>query len=97
VFDQLPHEDRSIEPAALQDLIDTTLEKLPARCQEAFQLRLRQNLSNGEIARRLNIKKGTVERYMIVAMSHLRIASRRLSNSAMLALLYMHALSRMVD
>jgi RNA polymerase sigma-70 factor (family 1) len=97
VFDQLPNEDRSIDPAALQELIHATLTKLPARCQEAFQLRLQQNLSNGEIAKRLNIKKATVERYMIVAMSHLRIASRQLSNSAMFVLLHVPALFRIID
>jgi RNA polymerase sigma-70 factor (ECF subfamily) len=45
---------------------------LPARCREAFQLRLEQNLSNSEIAQRMHISKRTVEEYMTTAFAHLR-------------------------
>lgn len=49
-----------------------SLQGLPARCREAFQLRLEQNLSNTEIAQRMRISKSTVEDYMKTALAHLR-------------------------
>jgi RNA polymerase sigma-70 factor (family 1) len=45
---------------------------LPVRCQEAMRLRLMENLSNPEIASRMNISKKTVEVYMYKAFTHLR-------------------------
>lgn len=74
VFDYL-HENEQLEtidPAALKSLLDKSLPELPERCQAAFRLRLQENLSNAEIATRMNIKKDTVENYMIRALRHLR-------------------------
>ncbi len=55
-----------------------SLQALPARCREAFQLRLEQNLSNTEIAQRLHISKRTVEDYMTIAFAHLRKYEKRI-------------------
>lgn len=52
--------------------LSESLQGLPARCREAFQLRLEQNLSNSEIAQRMHISKRTVEEYMTTAFAHLR-------------------------
>lgn len=60
------------EPDAVQEGIERSLSQLPERCQEAVKLRLDENLSNDEIAERMNIKKTTVENYMVTALSHLR-------------------------
>lgn len=74
VCDYLPEEekDKTITPEALENLLQTGLAELPERYQEAFKLRLNENLSNTEIAERMNIKKVTVENYMVKTLSHLR-------------------------
>ena len=74
VFDYLfdEEEQETIDPATLKSLLDNCLSELPDRCQAAFRLRLTENLSNAEIAQRMNIKKDTVENYMIRALRHLR-------------------------
>lgn len=61
----------AIDPATLQSLLDSSLPQLPERCQAAFRLRL-NGYSNGEIAEYMNIKKDTVENYMIKTLAHLR-------------------------
>lgn len=61
----------------LQERISDCLTDLPERCQEAFRLRLLENLSNGEIAQRMNITKKTVELYMSKAMSHIRASGKK--------------------
>jgi RNA polymerase sigma-70 factor (ECF subfamily) len=65
-------------PEAIHALIDTSIKELPERCQAAFRLRLHENLSNGEIASRLNITKKTVEVYMFQAFSHFRASYQKL-------------------
>ena len=59
-------------PEALHLKIEKCLEALPDRCRQALHLRLTENLSNPEIARRMNITKKTVELYMFKAFNHLR-------------------------
>lgn len=53
-------------------LIDQGLADLPERCREAVKMRLTEDLSNGDIARRMNIRKSTVENYMVTAFNHFR-------------------------
>ena len=76
VFDG--EEQETIDPATLKSLLDHSLPELPERCQSAFRLRLTENLSNREIAQRMNIKKDTVENYMIRALRHLRESYQRI-------------------
>jgi RNA polymerase sigma-70 factor (family 1) len=71
-------DDKSIDPDAFKSLIDTGLAKLPERCQIAFKLRLVENLSNAEIAKRMNITKTTVQNYMTRAIASLREARHTL-------------------
>ncbi|NOS93026.1 MAG: RNA polymerase sigma-70 factor [Cyclobacteriaceae bacterium] len=56
----------------LHTRLSESLQDLPARCREAFQLRIEQNLTNSEIAQRMHISKRTVEDYMTTAFAHLR-------------------------
>jgi len=60
------------DSSTIQAMIEKSMSKLPERCQLAVRLRLTENLSNSDIARRMNIKKSTVENYMVAALSHLR-------------------------
>lgn len=69
----VPVEPESPTPVIpLHARLSESLQGLPARCREAFQLRLEQNLSNSEIAQRMHISKRTVEEYMTTAFAHLR-------------------------
>ncbi|HRE65758.1 MAG TPA: sigma-70 family RNA polymerase sigma factor [Cyclobacteriaceae bacterium] len=64
--------EKSIPIVPLHALLSESLQGLPDRCREAFQLRLEQNLTNSEIAQRMRISKRTVEDYMTTAFAHLR-------------------------
>jgi RNA polymerase sigma-70 factor (family 1) len=70
VYDNVGEE--AVDPVAMQARIEKSLQALPERCQAAFRLRLHENLSNGDIAERMNITKKTVEVYMFQAFKHLR-------------------------
>ena len=58
------------------------LEGLPVRCQEAIRLRLTENLTNGEIAERMQINKRTVELYISKAFSHFRASYDKIFRTA---------------
>lgn len=66
-------EDPDHDKYTLRDKIFKALHGLPERCQLAVKMRLSENLSNSEIAERMNITRKTVEVYMSRAMSHLRV------------------------
>lgn len=55
---------------------------LPDRCQEAIRLRLSENLTNGQIAERMQINKRTVELYISKAFSHFRTSYDKIFRSA---------------
>ncbi len=76
VYDNVPS-DQQQDAVAIRQLIDKSLGELPQRCQEAMKLRLDENLSNDDIARRMNIKKESVENYMVAAVAHLRTMFRK--------------------
>jgi RNA polymerase sigma-70 factor (ECF subfamily) len=59
-------------PEALQEMLVKSLAGLPERCQVAMKLRITENLSNQEVANRMNITKRTAELYMSKALCHLR-------------------------
>lgn len=65
----------------INEKIEEGLAALPERCQEAVKLRLKENLSNDDIAVRMNIKKSTVENYMAAAVKHLRATFPKLYNA----------------
>lgn len=73
--------DGEIEPDVIPALIERSLSQLPERCQFAVRLRLKENLSNDDIARRMNITKRTVENYMVTALAHLKASFQGLKIS----------------
>jgi RNA polymerase sigma-70 factor (family 1) len=56
----------------LQAELSNVLKQLPRRCQEIFWLSRVENLSNDEIAQKLNISKRTVENQITIALKLLR-------------------------
>jgi len=59
--------------------ISNYLEGLPKRAREIFLLSRREQLSNEEIAVRLDISKRTVENQITSALKHLRISLKHIS------------------
>lgn len=72
--DKLDYEDLEAELALV-------LQKLPRRCHEIFWLSRVNNLSNDEIADKLNISKRTVENQITIALKFLRLSYPQLSNT----------------
>jgi RNA polymerase sigma-70 factor (family 1) len=64
------------DSSGLRNMIERGLADLPERCRQAVKLRLIENLSNTDIAMRMNITKGTVENYMVTALNHFRLLAR---------------------
>jgi RNA polymerase sigma-70 factor (family 1) len=54
--------------------VESHLQGLPKRCKEIFTLSRRDELSNDEIAERLDISKRTVENQLTSALQHLRVS-----------------------
>ena len=68
--------DQQIIAKELSELLDSSINKLPKKCQEIFKLSRESNLSNKEIAERLNISVKTVENQMTIALSRLKNSSK---------------------
>jgi RNA polymerase sigma-70 factor (ECF subfamily) len=66
----------------LQTELTNVLKQLPRRCQEIFWLSRVENLSNDEIAERLNISKRTVENQITIALKFLRSLYPHFSGAA---------------
>jgi len=60
----------------LEKKVEEELEELPSRCREIFTLSRMQQLTNDEIAARLDISKRTVENQLTYALRHLRLSIR---------------------
>lgn len=69
-YESLPDDERSEQ--AVRARLMKALDGLADRCRTALILRFVENLSNSEIAERMNIAKGTVEVYMVRGVRHLR-------------------------
>ena len=65
-------EGEEINLSAIQSTLDKLIRELPDRCQEALKLRLSEDLSNRDIAKRMNVTTRTVEAYMFRAFNHIR-------------------------
>lgn len=61
-----------LDPDTLQVRLNRIIDKLPDRCKEAVRLRLTENLSNSDIAKRMKITTRTVETYMFRAFNFIR-------------------------
>ena len=60
----------------LERKVEEELEELPSRCREIFTLSRMDQLTNDEIAARLDISKRTVENQLTYALRHLRLSIR---------------------
>ncbi len=69
----------NIRQQELQRKVESHMEGLPKRCKEIFTLSRRDELSNDEIAKRLDISKRTVENQLTHALHHLRISLKDIS------------------
>lgn len=70
LFDTIATPDEDAE--GLQCALIKALDGLPERCRIAMTMRLRENLTNREIAERMHVTRKTVENYMTQAIRHLR-------------------------
>jgi RNA polymerase sigma-70 factor (family 1) len=70
VHEVMPQEDTPQQEKEKRIL--SLLSKLPDRCRQALELRLKENLSNKQIAERMNISLGAVEKLITRAFNHLR-------------------------
>jgi len=66
--------DLNIRYQELEKKVERHLEDLPKRCKEIFRLSRISQLSNDEIASRLDISKRTVENQLTHALRHLRVS-----------------------
>ncbi len=57
----------------LQQMVETSLDKLPSRCREIFIMSRFENLKMAEIADKLNLSKRTVETQISKALKILRV------------------------
>lgn len=56
----------------LQDMIDATVSQMPPRRKQIYIMSRVEEMSNTEIAKRLNINKRTVENHLTVALADIR-------------------------
>ncbi len=66
--------DHLIEEGQRFEMLAAAVTSLPPRCREIFELRVRQNLSQEVIAKRLGISRKTVEQHLHIAMGRCRTA-----------------------
>ncbi len=69
------------DPAVINKKLHAALEQLPERCRQALQLRLSENLSNSEIAQRMQITKKTVEMHLLKAFQLIRTRHKEILSS----------------
>lgn len=70
--DMIVADESEPEMEQLRAVIDRSMESLPERCQETVRLRIDEELSLDDIAARMNIDKGSVKRYLTMAMNYFR-------------------------
>lgn len=71
-----------VDHSAIASTLERLIADLPERCQEALKLRLSEELSNPDIAKRMNITTRTVEVYMFRAFNHIRGAYKDYARDA---------------
>lgn len=70
---QMPEAELALQNEDIKKAIEEAIDKLPERCREVFVLSKIEELSNKEIADKLNISVKTVEVQMTKALSRLRL------------------------
>lgn len=68
--------ERRVRYHELERILEKVIDHLPRRCKEIFTLSRREQLSNAEIAARLDISKRTVENQLTHALRHLRLSMK---------------------
>ncbi len=81
-----PGVEQQIAEKELKQQINNALNELPPRVKEIYQLSRNENLSNSEIAAKLNLSEQTVKNQLSVALKHLR---QTLSGFTIAALLFL--------
>jgi len=64
--------EKGLEARELQQTIEKSLDQLPPRVKEIYKLSREQELSNREIAEKLNLSEQTVKNQLSAALKHLR-------------------------
>lgn len=64
--------EEQLELKELQQLVDQSLEQLPAKTKQIYQMSRNKHLSITEIARQLNLSEQTVKNQLSIALKHLR-------------------------
>ena len=83
--------EEELEIKQLKSIIQEAISKLPDRCREIFQLSRDGQLSNQEIAARLNISVKTVESQMTIAIRRVRqAADPYAASTGTILLFYLH-------
>ncbi len=81
-----PHSSESeLHLADLEGQLKDSLRELPQKCREVFYLSRFKELSNKEIAQKLNLSQRTVEWHISSALQHLRQSINRFATLAALA------------
>jgi RNA polymerase sigma-70 factor (ECF subfamily) len=82
LFDMItaPTEPNSLETKELSELIETEINRLPARMQQVFRMSREDDLSIADIANRLNLSEQTVKNQLTEALKRLRAAIRSQGN-----------------
>ncbi|HYF67923.1 MAG TPA: sigma-70 family RNA polymerase sigma factor [Ohtaekwangia sp.] len=70
MYDNMSEQEKGSD--LVQAVLERSVSTLPDRCQEAVKLRLIENFSNADIARKMNISRRTVENYITAALRFLR-------------------------
>jgi RNA polymerase sigma-70 factor (family 1) len=87
-YDKYSEEQPGMEREAMQQWIDSSMSQLHDRCQVAFRLRYSENLSNVEIAQRMNINKRTADNYIVTAIAHLRNSYQKLYRAMVIIVMF---------
>lgn len=66
----------SMDYALLKGYIEQEVSKLPEKCQIVFNYSRNDQLSNKEIAHKLNVSEKTIEAHITRAIKHLKVALR---------------------
>ena len=66
--------ERQLAAKELQEAVDRSLEQLPAKTRQIYQLSRNEYLSVAEIAEQMNLSEQTIKNQLTIALKHLRQA-----------------------
>lgn len=71
--------------ARRRELVEEAMEELAPKCRAALLLRWREGLTQAEIARRMNLSRQMVQKYLAVGIAHCRKRLRKVADQERLA------------